>query len=93
MAARTLRTEHDVAADPLVLMDDVDSGIIAAAEQAGADLIVLGPHRSRLRDMFTGTTLERVVRRSPFPLLVAVSAPSAAYERTLLALDFDEASR
>ena len=91
--AQTLRMEHDVAADPLVLIDDVDSGIIGGAEQVSADLIVLGPHRSRLRDIFTGTTVERVVRRSPFPLLVAVSAPSAAYERTLLALDFDEASR
>ena len=91
--ARILRMEHDVTADPLVLIDDVDSGIVGGAEQAGADLIVLGPHRSRLRDIFTGTTVERVVRRSPFPLLVAVSAPSAAYERTLLAIDFDEASR
>jgi len=91
--ARTLRSDDDVAADPLMVVDDVHAGILDAAEQVGADLVILGPHRSRLRDVFVGTTVERVVRRSRFPLLVAVQAPSAPYERTLLALDFDEASK
>lgn len=91
--ARTLRSDDDIAADPLVLVEDVHSGILDAAEQVGADLVILGPHRSRLRDVFIGTTVERVVRRCRFPLLVAVQAPSAPYERTLLALDFDEASK
>ena len=91
--AQSLRNGDDIAADPLIVVDDVHSGILDAAEQVGADLIILGPHRSRLRDVFIGTTVERVVRRSRFPLLVAVQAPSAPYERTLLALDFDEASK
>lgn len=91
--AQTLRTGDEIAADPLVQIDDVHSGILNAAEQVGADLIILGPHRRRLTDVFIGTTVERVVRRSRFPLLVAVQAPSASYERTLLALDFDEASK
>ncbi|MDT9601053.1 universal stress protein [Sphingosinicella rhizophila] len=91
--AQTLRTGDEIAADPLVQVDDVHSGILNAAEQVGAHLIILGPHRSRLRDVFIGTTVERVVRRSRFPLLVAIQAPSASYERTLLALDFDEASK
>ncbi len=91
--AQTLRSADHIAADPLVVVDDVHNGILDAAEQVGADLIILGPHRSRLRDVFIGTTVERVVRRSRFPLLVAVQPPSAPYERTLLALDFDEASK
>ena len=91
--AQTLRSADRIAADPLVGVDDVHNGILDAAEQVGADLIILGPHRSRLRDVFIGTTVERVVRRSRFPLLVAVQPPSAPYERTLLALDFDEASK
>jgi nucleotide-binding universal stress UspA family protein len=92
-SAGTLRGEDGVAADPMVRVDDVHSGILGAAEEIGADLIILGPHRSRLRDIFVGTTVERVVRRSRFPLLVAVQPPSAFYERTLLALDFDQASK
>lgn len=92
-AARTLRTGDGIAADPLVEVDDVEAGVLRAAEEVSAGLIVLGPHRSRLRDVFIGTTVERVVRRSRFPLLVAAQPPSAPYERTLLALDFDEASK
>jgi nucleotide-binding universal stress UspA family protein len=91
--ALTLRTADHVEADAVIRVDDVHSGILDAAEEIGADLIILGPHRSRLRDAFTGTTVERVVRRSRFPLLVAVQPPSGAYQRTLLALDFDEASK
>lgn len=91
--ADTLRTGDGIAAEPLVRVGDVHDGILDAAGETGAELVVLGPHRSRLRDVFVGTTVERVVRLSRFPLLVAVQAPSAPYERTLLALDFDEASR
>lgn len=91
--AATLRADDEIAADPLVQVDDVYDGILNAAEQVGAGLIVVGPHRRGLRDVFIGTTVERVVRRSRFPLLVAVQPPSASYERTLLALDFDEASK
>lgn len=92
-SARSLRTGDDIAADPLVKVDDVHNGILGAAEEVGAELIILGPHRRRLRDVFVGTTVERVVRRSGRPLLVAVQTPSGNYERTLLALDFDEASK
>ena len=91
--AQTLRTGDGIDAEPLVQVDDVHSGILRAAEETQAALVILGPHRSRLRDVFVGTTVERVVRRTRFPLLVAVHAPSGPYERTLLALDFDEASK
>jgi nucleotide-binding universal stress UspA family protein len=91
--ARTLRTIDGVDAEPLVKVGDVHSGILSAAEETVADLVILGPHRSSLRDVFIGTTVERVVRRSRFPLLVAVHSPEAPYDRTLLALDFDEASK
>ncbi len=91
--ARTMTSNDGITAEPLIQVDDVHFGILNAAEKVGADLIILGPHRSRLRDVFVGTTVERVVRRSRFPLLVAVQTPSASYERTLLALDFDAASK
>lgn len=89
----TLRDVDGIRADHMVKVDDVYSGILNAAVEAGAELIILGAHRSRVRDVFVGTTVERVVRRSPLPLLVAVRTPSSSYRRTLLALDFDEASR
>jgi nucleotide-binding universal stress UspA family protein len=92
-SAQTLTSVDGIAADSLVKVGDVHEGILEAAEEAAADLIILGPHRRRMRDVFVGTTVERVVRRSRLPLLVAVQTPSANYARTLLALDFDEASK
>lgn len=91
--AETLRTGDGIDAQAMVEVDDVHSGILDAAEKVGAELIVLGPHRRRLRDIFIGTTVERVVRRSRLPLLVAAQPPTAPYDRTILALDFDEASK
>ncbi len=91
--AETIEANEGLTVDAHVNVDDVSSGILRAAEEVGAQLVIIGPHRKRLRDIFTGTTAERMVRRSPLPLLVAVRTPSATYERALLALDFDEASK
>jgi len=91
--AGTLRDVDGIEADWRVPVDDVHAGILAAADDVAADLIVVGPHRSRLRDVFVGTTVERVVRRSVRPLLVAVDSPKAQHRRTLLAMDFDDASK
>jgi nucleotide-binding universal stress UspA family protein len=89
--ASTLGTEgYDV--DWVVKIDDVHAGILAAADEVAADLIVIGPHRSRLKDIFVGTTAERVTGLSTRPLLVAVGPPADHHRKTLLALDFDEAS-
>ena len=91
--AETLRSGDGIEASPLVAIDDVAAGVLEAAEKIEADLIILGPHRKRVSDIFIGTTVERVVRRTRRPLLIAVPTPTAPYGRTLLALDFDEASR
>ena len=91
--ARKCRDVDGIETDWLIHSDDVYTGILATAETATADLIVMGPHRARMTDVFVGTTVERVVRRSVRPLLVAVDAPTAHHRGTLLALDFDEASR
>ena len=89
----TLRSENSIEADWIVRVDDVHAGILAAAHDRSADLITIGPHRSHFRDAFVGTTAERVVRRSTLPLLIAVETPAAHHRSTLLALDFDDASK
>jgi nucleotide-binding universal stress UspA family protein len=91
--AATLRGIDGIATEVMVVVDDVHSGILSAADRTSADLIIIGPHRASLRDVFVGTTAERVVRRSTRPLMVAVETPSAQHRKTLLALDFDEASK
>ena len=90
--ASTLRDIDGIAADWIVKVEDVHQGILQAGDEMSADLIVIGPHRSRMRDVFVGTTAERVVRQSTRPLLIAVEMPAAHHRKTLLALDFDNAS-
>lgn len=92
-AVETIRDGDGVDAEARVVADDVPSGILDAADEIDARLIVLGPHRTRFRDVFVGTTVERIVRRSRRPVLVAVQPPAADYRRTLLAMDFDEGSK
>ena len=67
--------------------------IVSAAEEAQAELIVVGPHRRRLLlDQFQGTTVDRVIRRSRLPVLVANAVPVGAYGRVLLSTDLESHS-
>lgn len=60
---------------------------------ADADLIVLGLHRPRtFFDGFRETTMERLVRTSKVPVLLAVTPPKADYARVLCPVDFSPAS-
>ena len=91
--AAAIHSQDGIQADWTIVVDDVHAGILATAETLKAELIVIGPHRQRLKDVFVGTTAERLVRQTTFPLLIAVDTPAGHYRRTLLALDFDQASK
>ncbi|MFO7178666.1 MAG: universal stress protein [Pseudomonadota bacterium] len=58
-----------------------------------AELVVLGRGGRTLRDVFLGSTAERVLRRTQVPVLVVRLAPRAPYRRPALALDLDRAAR
>lgn len=60
---------------------------------ANIDLLVVGSHRKNpLRDIFVGTTLERLLRTSHVPILLVNKAPVGDYLMPLLALDCSPAS-
>lgn len=92
-------SEH-IALDPgtpgvgvLVRPGDPHTELIAAADEFGADLIVLGAHRRRLLlDAFIGTTAERLLRVSTRPALVAHSRSTQPYRSVLVATDLSETS-
>lgn len=93
---QTARTIGEVDAVPtkiVVTAGDPFAGILGAADAAEPDLIVVGPHRRQFLDTFVGTTAERTIRRGTRPVLMANAVPSGAYQRSLLAIDFDEASQ
>jgi len=92
-------SEH-IALDPgaprvevFVRSGDPHSELIAAADELGADLIVLGAHRRRLLlDAFIGTTAERVLRVSSRPVLIVHSRSIEPYRNVLVATDLSETS-
>ncbi len=68
--------------------------ILAAVKSVAAQLLVVGRHGPRpLRDMFIGSTAERVVRVGAVPVLVVKEPPRGAYARPLVAVDLGEGSR
>ena len=79
---------------------DVHTAILQHANEAGADLLVMGSHgRSGFARLFLGSVTERVIRRAPCPTLVvparAADAPPdqpVRFGRILCPIDFSDTS-
>lgn len=70
---------------------DAFDAIIRVAGEEAVDLIIMGEHRRRLLlDMFTGTTIERVMRRGRWPVLMVNRPAASPYRRVLTAVDMSE---
>lgn len=76
-----------------VKIDNSSEGIIRHARNIQADLIILGVHDSAREDFFRGTTSERIIRMSEFPVLVVKEHSAADYQRIAIAVDFSIHSR
>jgi len=91
--ARTL-PPGTVAASRQVLIRRAPRAIFDRAREVEADLVVLGPHRSRGRaDGFLGTTADRVIRSSDTPCLIVRENLSLPLRRVVVPLDLSEPSR
>lgn len=62
--------------------------IPALAGWLQADLLVLGDHHRDSPQGFSGATLEQILQRCPTPVLLAVRADPAPWQRALVPLDF-----
>lgn len=90
---RSLAELRDTRCRVVVATGEAFNGILQTANDASADLIVMGTHRKQaLRDVFIGTTLERVIRTGPYPVLVVNTAAEFPYERILVPVDMSEPS-
>lgn len=89
----TLAELRGLGASVAVVAGDAFDGILRAAKAHSADLIVMGAHRKQLlRDIFIGTTLERVIRTGPYPVLMVNREARAPYRRLLATTDLSEPS-
>jgi universal stress protein E len=99
-AERILREQISVVAElrgvncqTLVLPGDPFDGVLRAATSSKADLVVMGAHRKQLlRDIFVGTTIERVIRLSGIPVLMINSEETTPYRKVIVAVDVQDAS-
>jgi universal stress protein E len=77
----------------IVATGEAFDGILQAAKNASADLIVMGMHRKQLlRDTIVGTTIERVIRTGPYPVLMVNKDAAHPYRHVLAAVDMSKAS-
>jgi universal stress protein E len=79
---------------PMVTTGDPFDAILRTAAALTAALIVMGAHRKQfLRDVFVGTTVERVIRTGPYPVLMVNNEVSSGPYRTVLApIDMSDSS-
>lgn len=92
--AGTCAREDRVACRFELRLGEAFEGVLAAAADSGAELLVLGPPRRQLlRGVLTGTTAERVIRAGLAPVLIANGVPAAPYRRVLLATDLSPGAR
>lgn len=82
-----------LACEAEVVLGDPFDGIVRAVRQTAAGLIVIGSHRRQiLRDIFVGTTAERVIRSSETPVLMVNAEPVGPYGEALAAMDLSDCS-
>ncbi len=68
--------------------------IINASQKLKADLIVMGVHNKiGFRDLFVGTTIERVIRIGFKPVLMVKDKPKGDYKSVLAGSDFSESCK
>jgi len=78
---------------PVVAIGTPAKEIATRAASARAELIVMGRGGRRpLRDVFLGSTAERVTRRARVPVLVVRLPPRRIYNQPAIALDLDDAA-
>ena len=77
-----------------VVVGDPFEAILESLRSQKADLAVIGgPGKRGLKELFTGTTAERVIRFADQPVLMVNQHTSGPYKRVLVAMDFSEGAK
>lgn len=91
--ARDLSRTGVRAAMRITRADDAAAAIRGAAQEADCGLVVTGVARNETLGRFLlGSTVERLARSLPQPLLVVRNRPHGPYRRIVVATDFSEPS-
>lgn len=92
-----LREDYALEAPSLLIQTVVGEShveIVREAHERSASLIIMGMHRKRgQKDLLPGTTIMRVLRSAPCPVLVASYLPTQPWQNILLPIDFSLTAR
>lgn len=92
--ARELAEKHRIPVTPIVEIGRAYAKIVERAAALDAGLIVLGAHGgSFVRELFIGSTMEKVLRKQSRPTLVVKREPKGSYGNVMVPVDFSESSR
>lgn len=89
----SLPAAADVNPDVALIRGDDFRAILERADETDADLVILGTVRSTAYELFSGTTVERIVRMGNVPVLMVKDAPDEAYARVLVATDVSPSAK
>jgi nucleotide-binding universal stress UspA family protein len=100
-ARKALRAEIDEAGLPSDLPVDVAvasgqayKALVGKAGEGAYDMLIVGsPHGDRVSELMLGTTVDRVARFSPCPVLLVRRRPRHPYRNVLVATDLSMPSR
>jgi nucleotide-binding universal stress UspA family protein len=82
---------RDVSLIAEVLLGEAFVEIIRCSRSIGTEVIVIGRHGRRpVRDMFIGSTAERVIRKGDVPVLVVNLEAARPYRKPLIATDLED---
>jgi nucleotide-binding universal stress UspA family protein len=91
---RALPESTQLALEIQVLVGDPFSTIVDFARTEEIELAVLGgPSKGGLKELFSGTTVERVIRFSETPVLMVTQHAAAPYRRVVVAMDFSASAQ
>lgn len=84
----------DASAEVQVLVGKPYDVIVETAQRMEAALIILGSHRDdALRDLFIGSTAERIIRSSVLPILMVRAPAYGPYHDIVVGMDFSVQSK
>ncbi|MBV1691356.1 universal stress protein [Novosphingobium sp. G106] len=91
--ASSIRQIDGIACSYALAFGDPFKALLDAASEMQPELIVMGPHRRNLlKDVFVGTTAERIIRECGIPIISAGGVPAGYYQRVTIATDLSESS-
>lgn len=92
--ARNLAEKYGIAVTTTLATGRAHLDIVRHVESIDAGMVVLGAHGgSFVRELFLGSTAEKVLRKLSRPVLIVKREPQGPYQRVLVPVDFSEASR